>query len=72
MDTEQLEQLCAAAGCAGGTFGDVLAEVRRLKALEAGMRAGVAVTPGMSPADVDTARQAAQAFASARNWTSWR
>lgn len=68
----QLEQLCAAAGCQGGTFEDVLAEVRRLKALEAGLRAGAGITAGMSPADVETARQAAQAFAGAQNWTAWR
>jgi hypothetical protein len=52
--------------------GDVLAEVRRLKALEMGLRAGAAVTAGMSPADVATAMQAAASFARATEWTPLR
>jgi hypothetical protein len=56
----------------GVPLDDVLGEVRRLVALEAGLRAGVAVTPGMSPADVETARQATAAFARATEWTPLR
>lgn len=56
----------------GVPLDDVLGEVRRLVAMEAGLRAGVAVTPGMSPADVETASQAAAAFALANNWTPFK
>jgi hypothetical protein len=52
--------------------GDELAEVRRLKALETGLRAGAVVTPGMSPADVATAMAAAAAFTPGSGWTSMR
>lgn len=69
MADHLLEQVCQALGVAPG---DVLAEARRLKAMETGMRAGAIVTPGMSPADVDTAIQAAAAFAKATGWTPLR
>jgi hypothetical protein len=69
MADNLLEQVCQALGVQPG---EVLAEVRCLKAMEAGMRAGVIVTPGMSPADVDTAIQAAAAFAKATGWTPLR
>jgi hypothetical protein len=66
MADHLLQQVCQALGVPPG---EVLAEVRRLKAMEAGMRAGAIVTPGMSPADVDTAMKAAAAFAPGINWT---
>jgi hypothetical protein len=69
MADHLLEQICQALGVPPG---EVMAEVRRIKALEAGMRAGAIVTPGMSPADVDTATQAAAAFAKATSWTPLR
>jgi hypothetical protein len=56
----------------GVPLGDVLPEVRRLKALELGLRAGAVVTPGMSPADVDLAIRAAAALAPGADWTSMR
>lgn len=69
MADHLLEQVSQALGVPPG---EVLAEARRLKAMEAGLRAGVIVTPGMSPADVDTARQAAAAFARSTSWTPQR
>jgi hypothetical protein len=69
MADHLLEQICRALGVPPG---EVLAEARRLKAMEAGMRAGAIVTPGMSPADVDTALQAAATFTRATEWTPLR
>jgi hypothetical protein len=65
MADHLLEQICQALGVLPG---EVLVKVRRLMAMEAGMHAGAVVTPGMSPADVDTATQAAAAFALSTNW----
>jgi hypothetical protein len=72
LTAAQLGQLCAALGMPAGTFSDVLGDVRRLKAMEVGARNGLIVTPGMSPADVATAEQAAAAFAGSHNWTPLR
>jgi hypothetical protein len=69
MADHLLEQICQALGVPPG---EVLAEVRRLKALETGIRAGAIVTPGMSPADVETALQATAAFARSTSWTPLR